>query len=432
VSRPEVSVIVPYFDDQLRLTLLLAALAQQAGGVRFEVVIADDGSPAPPTIPGDLGFTCTVVRQSDAGFRAAAARNLGVTRAGADLLLFLDGDTLPTAGYLRSMVDRLRTTDDGHGALVVGRRRHADLGSIDDHEVLRLLRRDPTVADADGPAGWRMLDEPAWLRDGYARTGNLGSAGEEDFRLVISAVLGMDRRLWQATGGFDGSFVGYGGEDWDLGWRAWLAGARMAYEPAAVAWHDGPDAAARGTDPAVKNAESLRLARTVPLPSVRGSGLVLDQPDIVVRYVGPTTGTPADAAVVACVAGLLANVDAAVWFPRCADAGEPSAGSSGPGALPPLLSADPRARAGDVPIEILRRARHVVTVHRPLRLAAPLDRCCAAGEWQEPGWLEIRRTRALNRDEPPPTGVPADPGWSAPPIRAIPDDLSLERWWAGW
>ena len=46
MSRPEVSVIVPYFDDQLRLTLLLAALAQQAGGVRFEVVIADDGSPA--------------------------------------------------------------------------------------------------------------------------------------------------------------------------------------------------------------------------------------------------------------------------------------------------------------------------------------------------------------------------------------------------
>ena len=46
---------------------------------------------------------------------------------------------------------------------------------------------------------------------------------------------------------------------------------------------------------------------------------MLDQPDIVVRYAGPTTGTSADAAVVACVTGLLADVDAAVWFPRCAD-----------------------------------------------------------------------------------------------------------------
>jgi GT2 family glycosyltransferase len=433
VSFLEASVIVPYYDDQARLTLLIAALAQQRGGVRFEVVIADDGSPIPPTISRDLGFACSVVRQPDAGFRAAAARNLGVTRARADLLLFLDGDTLPTARYLRSMVDRLRAIDDGHGSLVVGRRRHADLRSIGPAEVLRFLRQYPATADPDGPDGLRILDDPAWLHRGYARTDNLDSAGEEDFRLVISAVLGMDRRLWQATGGFDGTFVGYGGEDWDLGWRSWLAGARMAYEPHAVAWHDGPDAAGRGTDPTVKNAESLRLARTVPLPSVRGPGLVLDQPDIVVRYAGPTTGTAADAAVVACVAGLLANVDAAVWFPRCADFASTGCSDRSAGfGLPPLLSGDPRVHAGDVPIEIGRRARHLVTVHRPLQLPAPLDRCCAAGEWEKAGWLQIRRTRALNRDEPPPTGVPADPGWPAPPIRPIPDGLSLERWWAGW
>ncbi|WP_395727434.1 glycosyltransferase family 2 protein [Nakamurella sp.] len=433
MTSVEVSVIVPYYDDQTRLTLLLAALAQQRGGVRFEVVIADDGSPIPPTIPDDLSFACRVVRQPNAGFRAAAARNLGVTRARADLLLFLDGDTLPTAGYLRSMVDRLRTIDDGHGSLVVGRRRHADLRSIEPAQVLRFLRQDPATAFPAGPAGLRILDDPAWLHRGYARTDHLASAGEEDFRLVISAVLGLDRRLWQATGGFDGSFVGYGGEDWDLGWRSWLAGARMAHEPRAVAWHDGPDAAGRGTDPTVKNAESLRLARTVPLPSVRGPGLVLDQPDIVVRYAGPTTGTSADAAVVACVTGLLADVDAAVWFPRCADLGSAGGADRSSGsALPPLLTGDPRVHAGDVPTEIARRARHLVTVHRPLQLAAPLDRCCAAGEWERAGWLQIRRTRALNRNEPAPAGIPADPGWSAPPIRPIPDDVSLERWWAGW
>lgn len=433
MTRLDASVVVPYYDDQTRLTLLMAALAQQRGGVRFEVVIADDGSPVQPTVPGDLGFDCRVVRQPDTGFRAAAARNLGVTRARADLLLFLDGDTLPTAGYLRSMVDRLRAIDDGHGSLVVGRRRHADLRTIGRAQVLRFLRQDPATAGPDGPAGLPILDDPAWLRRGYARTDNLDSAGEEDFRLVISAVLGLDRRLWQATGGFDGSFVGYGGEDWDLGWRSWLAGARMAHEPHAVAWHDGPDAAGRGTDPTVKNAESLRLARTVPLPSVRGSGLVLDQPDIVVRYTGPTTGTEADADVVACVAGLLTNVDAAVWFPRCGHDGSAarSGRSSGSG-LPPLLSGDPRVHAGDVPVEIGRRARHLVTVHRPLQLAAPLDQCCAAGEWDQPGWLQIRRTRALNRDEPAPTGVPVGPGWSVPPISPIPGGVSLERWWAGW
>jgi GT2 family glycosyltransferase len=420
---PPVGVVVPYYDDQPRLTLLLRALAQQRTTVPFEIVVADDGSPARPVIPPGLGRPVTVVSQPDQGFRAAAARNLGAAHTAADLLLFLDGDTLPTPGYVQAMVDRLCALDDGSGALVVGRRRHADLGSVPADEVLRFLCGD-TVS------GITVLDEPSWLRDGYARTDDLGRAGEEDFRLIISAVLGVDRRLWSAIGGFDASFVGYGGEDWDLGWRAWLSGARWAHEPAALAWHDGPDAAGRAASSAPsavntdKNTEALRLARTIPLPSVRGRALVLAQPDIVVRYLGPTTGTAADAAVVAGVVDLLAGVDAGVWFPRCS--------ADGPDRLPPLLAEDPRVRAGQVPADVLRRARFQVSVTRPLTLSAPLDRCCAAGEWEVPGWVSIRRTRSLNRGEPPPPGRPIAPPGPDPLVRPIPDDVSLERWWGGW
>lgn len=420
---PPVGVVVPYYDDQPRLTLLLRALAQQRTTVPFEIVVADDGSPARPVIPPGLGRPVTVVSQPDQGFRAAAARNLGAAHTAADLLLFLDGDTLPTPGYVQAMVDRLRALDDGSGALVVGRRRHVDLGSVPADEVLRFLCGD-TVS------GITVLDEPSWLRDGYARTDDLGRAGEEDFRLIISAVLGVNRRLWSAIGGFDASFVGYGGEDWDLGWRAWLSGARWAHEPAALAWHDGPDAAGRAasSSPSAvntdKNTEALRLARTIPLPSVRGRALVLAQPDIVVRYLGPTTGTAADAAVVAGVVDLLAGVDAGVWFPRCS--------ADGPDRLPPLLAEDPRVRAGQVPADVLRRARFQVSVTRPLTLSAPLDRCCAAGEWEVPGWVSIRRTRSLNRGEPPPPGRPIAPPGPDPLVRPIPDDVSLERWWGGW
>ena len=242
---------------------------------------------------------------------------------------------------------------------------------------------------------------------------------------MISAVLGVDRRLWERTGGFDSSFVGYGGEDWDFGWRAWLSGADLAYSPNAVAWHDGPDAAGRGTDRAVKNAESLRLAQRIALPSVRGTGLVLDQPEIVVRYLGPTTGGAGDAAVVACVASLLDGSDAAVWFPGC------SADPSRTDALPPVLREDPRVHAGDVPGPVLDRARFQVWVQRPVRLTVPLHRACALGEWAAPGLLRSRRTRQMHRDVPAPSEVPAELA-SRFEIREIPDDVSLEQWWAGW
>jgi hypothetical protein len=337
-------------------------------------------------------------------------------------LLFLDGDTWPTAGYLAAMIGALQATGDGHGTLVVGRRRHAELGVAGPATALAFLRGEAVDI--------RLLPDPKWLLDGYARTANLRSATDEDFRLVISAVLGVDRRLWESTGGFDGSFVGYGGEDWDFAWRAWLAGADFRYEPAAVAWHDGPDAAGRTAANSAeallaKNAESLRLAQSIPLPSVRGTGLVLGQPEVVVRYLGPITGTAADAAAVACVAGLLAGTDAGVWFPGGAAAG------SVPATLPPLLEADPRVHLGDVPMAVLARCRHQVWVTQPLALADSLQNCCAAGEWNIPGMVRIRRTRSLNRSAPEPTGRPARiPIEPAPqPISA---DVSLERWWAGW
>lgn len=426
--HPEASVVVPYYDDQPRLTLLLNALAQQQCDVAFEIVVADDGSPEAPVIPPNLGVACTVVRQPDDGFRAAAARNLGAATAVGRWLLFLDGDTLPTSRYLQSMIDRLRAIDEGHGTLVVGRRRHANLSTASAPAVLEFLRGDRMTdtgrAAEDGHIG--VLQEPRWLSDGYARTENLASTTDEDFRLVISAVLGVDRHLWDATNGFDESFVGYGGEDWDFGWRAWLAGSNWAHEPDAVAWHDGPDAGRRETDLGVKNAESLRLAMTIPLPSVRGSGLICDQPDIVLKYVGPTTGTVIDAAIIACVGGLLANTDGAVWFPRCTESGLTGT------VLPPILNSDPRVHTGEVPPQILARARYQVLVERPMRLTAPLDRCCALGEWNVPGFFQLRRTRALRRREPAPIGGPCEEGAEIPAVQAIPSDVSLERWWGGW
>ena len=142
MRRPEVSVVIPYYDDQPCLTLLLRALDQQRGGTRLEVVVADDGSPEPPVVPDGLDLRCAVVRQDDLGFRAAAARNLGAAAATGELLIFVDGDTLPTAGYLAAMTGMLRDIDDGHGALVVGRRRHADFGRAADAEILAFLRGD--------------------------------------------------------------------------------------------------------------------------------------------------------------------------------------------------------------------------------------------------------------------------------------------------
>lgn len=345
---PAVSVVVPYYRDQELLDLVLARVAVQtgvAGGL--EVVVADDGSPDPPVTTSAGRVPVRVVRQEDRGFRAGAARNLGAATARGRVLVFLDGDTVPDDGYVAA----LQRACLARPTLAVGRRRHADLRA--------LVRGGGTW-----PPG-EPLPEPDWLAEGYAATGDLQDADDTAFRFVISAVMAAGRTAWEAVRGFDEELVGYGGEDWDLAWRAWLAGVRLRHVPGAVAWHDGADLGGRerGAGDAVarlKNAETARLAPRLPHPLVRGRGWVHEQPDVVVllRAAGWSDG---QLTVVA--ESLLRQGDVGIWT-----------GSRGVGDLAGETARDLRVHGGLPPLAVRRRARACVEVRSPVAvLRLPWD-----------------------------------------------------------
>jgi GT2 family glycosyltransferase len=248
VPRPRIGVVVVHYEQPVQLARTLAALADQTLPP-FDVVVADDGSSTPPDA------SVRVVTQPDRGFRAAAARNLGARNVEGEVLVFLDADTVPEPRFLEELTQRIAVCPD---ILAVGRRRHVD------------------------PATGRELPEPAWLRDGYAASRDLLDADGRSFRFVISAVLGCRRSLFDDLGGFDERFVGYGGEDWDLAYRAWNTGAVLVHEPGAVAWHDGPDWAGRPGEQARKNLEAARLAALIPEPHTRGTARATTVRDVLV------------------------------------------------------------------------------------------------------------------------------------------------------
>ncbi len=98
-AAPDIAVVIPHYEDPVRLAKCLDALAAD-GTEGAEVVVVDNGSPrAPPpseTIAAHPGFRFIV----EPATGAAMARNAGVAATTAPHLLFIDADCVPCPGWL--------------------------------------------------------------------------------------------------------------------------------------------------------------------------------------------------------------------------------------------------------------------------------------------------------------------------------------------
>lgn len=408
---PRVSVIVTHYAQPQELARTLAALQQQDHPAdRLEIIVADDGSPESPVVPRGV----RLVRQDDRGFRAAAARNLGAAAATGEVLCFLDADTTPEPEYIRRMSRLPALLPD---AVTVGRRRHADLSEV------------PAGLPIAEVAPPRELAEPEWLVEAYARSANLLHADDRSYRYVISAVAACSRAFFDEIGGFDESFSSYGGEDWEWAHRAWQAGGVLAHIPDAVAWHDGPDWAARDDrDRAAEgNRQTQVLAAKIPVRGSRGRGLLPAVPNLLVRL--PDAVTPSAAFL--CVDSVLAA------FPQASVAVDSSLREHAWTADPRVLfSGD--ASTPDARITLhLTRAVVILDATTLIDAVASLDHGeigsldLVTAEGVRFGFAESRRSRrrthrwgtsaALRRDTRVADGVH--------PTR---DEPHLEAWVGGW
>lgn len=354
-AAPTISVVIPFYREQGLLELVLAGLvAQTHPRSRLQVVIADDGSPEPPTIPEVAHCLApTIVRQDDLGFRAAAARNLGVQHSDGEVIVLLDGDTVPEPEYLQRLSRLPALLPD---AVVTGRRRYSDFTGWSGDRMLSWLG-----GGIESPV---VLDEPQWLLEHYRRSSNLLVTEPRSFTFLIGAVLACSRALYTEIGGFDETFVGYGGEDYDFTYRAWNSGAVLGYVPEAVAWHQGPDWSGRVPDKSQqrdqKNAEALLLAKRIPEPSFRAAGQWYPVCDVAIEI---NCSDWSLAAAVLSIQSLLKVLDCGMWL-----VGDQRS------AIADAFDGDPRVRCGGVGDWIAGRARARMTAAVPVLAGAEFAR----------------------------------------------------------
>lgn len=185
--------------------------------VAHELIVVDMGSDKPVSV-ADVPWPCRVIRMEADNLPLAAARNAAANAATGEHLLFLDVDCIPMSGLLAAMSGVLEAEE----ALVCAQVRY--LGRDDarsEWEEADLLTR-----SAGHPAR-RFPDV------GVRRIDNAG--------LFWSLVFGIRRSLYLHLGGFDETFIGYGAEDTDFGFRAKEADVPLLFMAGPGAFHQHHD-----------------------------------------------------------------------------------------------------------------------------------------------------------------------------------------------
>lgn len=218
-SEPEISLVVPLFNQCEWLPGLFDSIQRQVDPPRFEVILCDDGSGDDSLrVASRLADQCRIdvrhVWQPDRGFRLSRSKNNGIRCATGRIVVFCDGDTWLAPSFLS---DHLRAHESA-GRLVCGSR------------FTKFVTEVPSdfVWPADGGL---PVDEA--IREPAKQTKWLGGPWE-----WISCFGGNFSAERARCLPFDENFRSWGSEDRDLAFRLIASGLQVFVlpEPNAIQW----------------------------------------------------------------------------------------------------------------------------------------------------------------------------------------------------
>ncbi len=236
-------------DDTLAC---LAGVTAQAGALDATVTLVDNGSTDGSIAAVKRRFPDARLLPLGRNFGFTGGLAAGLARSPGRNVIFLNNDATPEEGWLGALVEAIERAPDDvvsvGGKIVDPSGQLVDfVGGVltfDGHAFQNSFRY-PLASAEEPPAGAELL---------FACGGNMISR----------------RDALLALGGFDDDYFAYL-EDVDFGWRTWLSGKRVTYEPRAVLRHKSSATSNRLGDfergvlfernalqTVLKNAENLR------------------------------------------------------------------------------------------------------------------------------------------------------------------------------
>jgi glycosyltransferase involved in cell wall biosynthesis len=236
-SALKCTVIIPTYNRSRLLDHTLSSLTRQTlTRDEFEVMVVDDGSSDDSRAVAESYIGRLRLRyfyQPDEGFRAAAARNIGIRHATADVCVFVDSGMLLHPVFL---AEHLAPHAESDVPLAVCGynygHKQGEEGTWDIDSLIDVGDPGAAIANLAALPQWHDIREPFYAK--YT----------DDFHDLPAPWLvywagNVSARTAQvrAVGMFDENFRSWGAEDMDLGYRLHRDGARFVLNRRASAIH---------------------------------------------------------------------------------------------------------------------------------------------------------------------------------------------------
>jgi len=209
------SVIIPTYNRLKELNFTLNSLTEQITEHIFEVIVADDGSTedAKGLVENFIGkLNIRYCFQEDKGFRAAAARNMGIKLAEGDICIFVDNGIALHPAAVNTHIETHLT--ESSPCVVIGyiygfnteKGREDEIKSIIDNK---------TLEEAISILHNRQIGDVREYM--YRELGEEINNWPAPFVVCWSGNLSVSRNVLLSIGMYDEYFTSWGNEDDDLG-----------------------------------------------------------------------------------------------------------------------------------------------------------------------------------------------------------------------
>ncbi|WP_294580046.1 glycosyltransferase [uncultured Thomasclavelia sp.] len=272
----KLSIIIPTYNDKFLLEETIKSILKSNFKIdNYEILVCDDGSAVDNfSLIKKYEQHCHLryFYQSDQGFRAGMARNMGIKNAKGEICVFIDTGILIGTNTLQSFYDRVIKSDEAILGYVFGFSNDND-DSDKIKELIDFDHIDDSIVkmQTNGyldrrETGYQALgdDLTKWLAPWVYFSGGLTAIKKDQlFRVGL----------------FDEHFHEWGGEDSELGLRIFLAGIKINVERKATGIHyphEKRNKIDQGFDEFVDNLKKQRqyIYQKFPLPEVLAWGTV--------------------------------------------------------------------------------------------------------------------------------------------------------------